>query len=71
MVTLKTVKHKDVRGNELLYIIASNGSTDVIINVGQKTFDAISALTQEPKHSTIAGQASDQKPKKEVTTASR
>lgn len=34
---LKTIKHTDVRGKELMYIKIG----DTLINVGQKTFDAV------------------------------
>lgn len=38
------VKHTDVRGKEQLYIKIQEGDKQVIINVGQKTYDAVLAL---------------------------
>lgn len=49
MVTVKAVKHADIRGKELLYLVASNGTTEVVVNVGEKTYKAVMELYEPPK----------------------
>lgn len=40
-----SIKHKDVNGKELLYLkIEAPGKPDVLINVGQKTYDKVQNL---------------------------
>lgn len=51
-ITIETIEHKDVRGNKLLYLKISNGNTDILINVGQKTFDSVKAITSEKEEKT-------------------
>lgn len=41
---VEVIKHKDVRGNELLYLRIVNGQNHVLINIGQKTFDGVNEL---------------------------
>lgn len=41
---VKAIEHEDVRGKKLLYIKISNGINDLLINVGQKTYDTINDL---------------------------
>lgn len=43
----EAIEHKDVRDNVLKYLKITVGTKDVIINIGQKTFDALKALTNE------------------------
>lgn len=38
------IKHKDVRGKEQLYLKIGNDEKNVVINIGEKTFDAINHL---------------------------
>lgn len=40
----EAIKHTDVRGKEQLYIKISEGDKQVIINVGQKTYEAVHNL---------------------------
>lgn len=44
MVTVKAVKHADIRGKELMYLVATNGTTEVVVNVGEKTYNAVKEL---------------------------
>lgn len=49
---VEAIKHKDVRGKEMLYLKLTNEATqkEVVINIGQKTFDAVSNMTEpEPQ----------------------
>lgn len=39
-----TIKHKDVKGKELLYLKIKNEYGEVLLNIGQKSFDNISEL---------------------------
>lgn len=42
---ITSIKHKDVTGKELLYLkIEVANKPDVLINVGQKTFDKVNNL---------------------------
>lgn len=43
--TVRAIAHKDVRGNELLYLVIGEEGNQVIINIGKKTYDAINNLT--------------------------
>lgn len=43
---VKCIKHKDVRGRELLYLEISKGENKFLINVGEKTFAGVSELLQ-------------------------
>lgn len=42
--TVKAVEHTDIRGKKQKYITIGEANKLVIINVGQKTFDAVKAL---------------------------
>lgn len=57
MITVKAIKHSDVRGKELYYLKASNGNSDVLVNVGKTTYEAVLELETEPKHSAVASEA--------------
>ena len=39
-----TIKHKDVKGKDLLYLKIKNEYGEVLLNIGQKSFDNISEL---------------------------
>ena len=41
---VEAIKFKDVRGKEMLYIKITKGEKEVIINVGQKTYDSVMEL---------------------------
>lgn len=43
-IETSVIKHKDVRGNELNYIKMKNGEKEVLINVGEKTYQNVSNL---------------------------
>lgn len=47
-MTITALRHKDVRGKELLYLIVKNKvGTEVIVNVGEKTFNGVENLVKE------------------------
>lgn len=41
---VEAVKHTDIRGKEQLYLIIGEGEKKVVINIGQRTFDAVNKL---------------------------
>lgn len=43
----EAIEHTDVRGNVLKYLKITVGTKEVLINIGQKTFDSLKALTNE------------------------
>lgn len=54
MTQVKAIAHKDVRGKELFYLEIKNTNTgeNVLINVGQKTYETVKKLTiDEPDKS--------------------
>lgn len=44
MVHVEPIKHKDVRGKELLYLKLTNEGREVLINIGQRTFSDVELL---------------------------
>lgn len=41
------IKHKGIRGNELMYLKITVQEGEVLINIGQKTFDNVNKLFTE------------------------
>lgn len=49
MITVKTIKLKDIKEKEQLYIMIENNGIKEAINVGEKTFNRIEAvITAKP-----------------------
>lgn len=50
----EVLKHKDVRGNELLYLKLTHEKTneEILINIGQKTFDSVKNMGNPDKNLT-------------------
>lgn len=49
MTQVKAVRHKDIRGKELLYVVITTDKGEAIISVGQKTFDRVEEITTTEK----------------------
>lgn len=49
IMQVKTVKIKNINDKDQLYVVIEEGSQKAIINVGQKTFDAVSKIVNNPK----------------------
>lgn len=43
-MNVETIEFKDVRGKQLLYLKITSNGKEVLINVGQKTFDSVKEL---------------------------
>lgn len=41
---IEAKKHADIRGKEQLYLVISEGEKKVIVNIGEKTFNAVNEL---------------------------
>lgn len=46
-VTAEAIEHKDVRGNILYYLKLTDGSSELLINVGKKTYESVSLMTKQ------------------------
>lgn len=44
VLTVKAIKHTDVRGKELYYLKINNDAGSFVINVGKKTYDECTAM---------------------------
>lgn len=45
--TVVALAHKDVKGKELYYLKVVSGSQELIINVGQKTYETVKAMESQ------------------------
>lgn len=41
---VKAIRHKNVLGKELLYIVISKGNKEVMMNVGEKSFKGVEEM---------------------------
>lgn len=48
-INVMTIRHEDVRGNVLLYLKLENNGNELLINVGQKTFDGANKVLEGKK----------------------
>lgn len=46
-MNIEAIRHKDVKGKEMLYVLLTNKEQEVFINVGKKTFEAVEKLMSE------------------------
>lgn len=44
---VETIKHTDVRGKVLNYLKITNGEKQVLINIGDKTFETVSEVIKD------------------------
>lgn len=56
---IQVINYKDVRGNQLKYLQIQVGEKNHLINIGNKTYDAVNNLLNE-------GQEKEPTPRKEV-----
>lgn len=49
---VQAIKFADVRGNELLYLKLQANGKEVLVNIGQKTFDAVNKMAEPRETST-------------------
>ena len=47
MTIVEAIVHTDVRGKQLNYVKIKNGNKEVLINVGNKTYEAVREVTTE------------------------
>lgn len=60
-MTLKTLEHRDVRGNKLYYLVITNvKGTEYMINVGEKTCTKIKELNEEEENYYLNGENEEQ-----------
>lgn len=41
MVTVNAIEHEDVRGKKLKYLKITNGKVNLLVNVGDKTYEGV------------------------------
>lgn len=46
------IEHVDVRGNKLLYLKIQGSNGEVVVNIGQKTYDGVAKILQPRDTST-------------------
>lgn len=44
---IQAIEHSDIRGKKLKYLKISKGEQEVIINIGDKTYESVSKLLDE------------------------
>lgn len=54
-------KHTDIRGKELLYLIITQESEQVIVNIGNKTYDAVAKM--QKRHEKLIGSVEQEVPR--------
>ena len=62
-MTIEVLEHTDVRGKILHYMkVKNNKGNDVLINIGEKTYNTVKALTEEEtKNNQIKEEVKDKK----------
>lgn len=67
-LNVTAVVHKDVRGKELYYLIIrqEEGNEELVVNVGEKTYETVSKMANIPRGDVPVGnkKETDEKPKK-------
>lgn len=62
-LTVKTQTITDIKGKQLLYAIIGDGTGQVIMNIGQKTYDNLNALLNQAEIPNLE----EQKPKENAS----